>query len=50
MEKIYENNNSSKTNNTKFKDNYYSMLEGNTCRAEPKLEVLPLPYFSTRLV
>ena len=29
------------TNNAKFKNNNYSMSEGNTCIAEPKLEVLP---------
>ena len=27
--------------NTKFTENSYSISEGNTCIAEPKLEVLP---------
>ena len=27
-------------NNVKLKNNFYSMSEGNTCIAEPKLEVL----------
>ena len=30
------------TNNAKFKNNFYSMSDSNTCIAEPKLDVLPL--------
>ena len=30
-----------KTNNAKFKNNFYSMSESNNCIAETKLEVLP---------
>ena len=37
----YKNNNNNKTNNAKFKNNFCSMSEGNTCIAEPKLDVLP---------
>ena len=35
------NNNNNKANNSKFKNNFYSMSEGNSCISEPKLEVLP---------
>ena len=35
------NNNNNKNNNAKFKNNFCSMSEGNTCIAEPKLDVLP---------
>ena len=37
----YKNNNNNKTNNAKFKNNFCSMSEGNTCITEPKLDVLP---------
>ena len=37
----YKNNNNNKSNNAKFKNNFCSMSEGNTCIAEPKLDVLP---------
>ena len=37
----YKNNNNSMTNNARFKINVYTMLQGNICIAEPKLEVLP---------
>ena len=33
--------NDNKTHNATFKENFFSMSEGNTCIAEPKLEVLP---------
>ena len=34
---------------TKFKENFYSMSEGNTCIVEPNLEVLSFAIFSTGL-
>ena len=39
-EVIHKSNNNIKTNETKFKENFYSMLGGNTCVAEPNLEEL----------
>ena len=46
----YENNNTNnKGNETKFKQNFYSMSEGNTCIVEPNLKVLPFAIFSTGL-
>ena len=41
MKNKKKNSNNNMTNNAKFKNNIYSMSEGNTCIAEPKLEVLP---------
>ena len=35
------NNNNNKSNKPKFQGNFYSMSEGNTCIAEPKLQILP---------
>ena len=37
----HKNTNNNKSNKTKFKENVYSMSEGNTCTAEPNVEVLP---------
>ena len=38
----YKNNNNNKqSNKKKFKENFYSMSEVNTCITEPNLEVLP---------
>ena len=34
---------------TKVKENFYSMSEGNTCKVEPNLEVLSFAIFSTGL-
>ena len=38
----YKNIINNNTNNAKFKNNFYSMSDSNTCIAEPKLDVLPL--------
>ena len=35
------NNNNNQSNKKKFKENFYSMSEVNTCITEPNLEVLP---------
>ena len=43
--------NNNKSNKTKLKENLYSMSDGNTCIAEPNLEVLlPFTQFNTKIV